>query len=351
MDNDSVSVLKILKRNFPELKRSGSEYVVRCRFCGDSKNKSSAHFYINIGDENTIPLYHCFKCERSGILTPAILRELIGDSNITKEDIIDLTDISKSISTKVNLSRLRSGYNKLIRNTTWVLPTDNVSFLKEKLDYINSRLGLKLSIQEAQNLKIVFSIKNLLSANNLKSNRSQSITDELDKHFIGFLSIDNGFLTMRNINGTDGFLKDARYINYSIYNEKDNNHLRYYCIPTKIDKLSKDPINIHIAEGCFDILSIYYNLRGKDSYNNIYICSNGKGYYNVLRALIEKFGLYNIIVNVYPDNDVSDSTLHFYLRRLYKLSIPVYFHRNMCDGEKDFGVCKEFIDEVVYKVK
>lgn len=351
MDNDSVSVLKILKRNFPELKRSGSEYVVRCRFCGDSKNKSSAHFYINIGDENTIPLYHCFKCERSGILTPAILRELIGDSNITKEDIIDLTEISKSISTKVNLSRLRSGYNKLIRNTTWVLPTDNVSFLKEKLDYINSRLGLKLSIQEAQNLKIVFSIKNLLSANNLKSNRSQSITDELDKHFIGFLSIDNGFLTMRNINDTDGFLKDARYINYSIYNEKDNNHLRYYCIPTKIDKLSKDPINIHIAEGCFDILSIYYNLRGKDGYNNIYICSNGKGYYNVLRALIEKFGLYNIIVNVYPDNDVSDSTLHFYLRRLYKLSIPVYFHRNMCDGEKDFGVCKEFINEVVYKVR
>ena len=160
MDNDSMSVLKILKRNFPELKRSGSEYVVRCRFCGDSKNKASAHFYINIGDENTIPLYHCFKCERSGILTPAILRELIGDSNITKEDIIDLTEISKSISTKVNLSRIRSGYNKLIRNTTWVLPTDNVSFLKEKLDYINSRLGLKLSIQEAQNLKIVFSIKN-----------------------------------------------------------------------------------------------------------------------------------------------------------------------------------------------
>ena len=212
-------------------------------------------------------------------------------------------------------------------------------------------MGLKLSIQEAQNLKIVFSIKNLLSANNLKSNRSQSITDELDKHFIGFLSIDNGFLTMRNINDTDGFLKDARYINYSIYNEKDNNHLRYYCIPTKIDKLSKDPINIHIAEGCFDILSIYYNIRNKDSYNNIYICSNGKGYYNVLRALIEKFGLYNIIVNVYPDNDVSDSTLHFYLRRLYKLSIPVYFHRNMCDGEKDFGVKKEFINEVVYKVK
>ena len=56
-------------------------------------------------------------------------------------------------------------------------------------------------------------------------------------------------------------------------------------------------------------------------------------------------------MNVYPDNDVSDSTLHFYLRRLYKLSVPVYFHRNMCDGEKDFGVKKEFINEVVYKVK
>ena len=56
-------------------------------------------------------------------------------------------------------------------------------------------------------------------------------------------------------------------------------------------------------------------------------------------------------MNVYPYNDLSDSTLHFYLRRLYKLSVPVYFHRNMCDGEKDFGVCRDRISEVVYKVK
>lgn len=351
MDNESVPVLKILKRNFPELKRAGNEYVIRCRFCGDSKNKSSAHFYVSIGDENAVPLYHCFKCERSGILTPAVLRELIGDENITKEDIIDLTEISKSISTKVNLSRLRSGFNKIKRNTTWVLPTDNVSFLKEKLEYINVRLGLNLSVQEAQNLKIVFSIKNLLSANNISANRSQQIMDELDKHFIGFLSIDNGFLTMRNINDSTGLLKDSRYINYSIYNEKDGDHLRYYCIPTKIDKQSKEPIQVHIAEGCFDILSIYYNLRAKNDYNNIYICSNGKGYYAVLRALIEKFGLYNIILNVYPDNDVSDNALHYYLRRLYKLNFPVYFHRNLFYGEKDFGVRIENIKEVVYKVR
>lgn len=351
MDNESIALLKILKRNFPELKVSGNEYVVRCRFCGDSKNESSAHFYIKIGDKDSVPLYHCFKCERSGILTPAVLRELIGDSNITKDDIFDLTELSKSISSKVNLSRVRSGYNKLIRNTTWALPTDNVSFLKEKLDYINSRLDLKLSVQEAQNLKIIFSIKNLLSANSLKANRSQSIIDELDKYFIGFLSIDNGFLTMRNVNDNNGFLKDSRYINYSIYNEKGKDHLRYYCIPTKIDKLSKDPIHIHVAEGCFDILSIYYNLRDRNSKNNIFICSNGKGYYNVIKLLSTKFGLYNIILNVYPDNDVSDNALNFYLRRLYKLSIPVYFHRNTYYDEKDFGVPRNRIREIIYKVR
>lgn len=351
MDDTSVPVLKILQRNFTELKRAGNEYVIRCRFCGDSKNKSSAHFYINIGDENTVPLYHCFKCERSGVLTPAVLRELIGDNNITREDINDLTEISKNISSKINLSRIRSGYNKLIRNTTWVLPTDNVSFLKEKLDYINDRLGLKLTVQEAQNLKIVFSIKNLLSANNLSPNRSKDIIDELDKHFIGFLSIDNGFLTMRNINDTDGYLKDSRYINYSIYNEKGNNHLRYYCIPAKINKLSKKPVQIHVAEGCFDILSIYYNLRNKNNDNNVYICSNGKGYYNVIRELCVKIGLYNIVLNIYPDNDVSDNALNYYLRRLYKLCVPVYFHRNSYDGEKDFGVPRDRIHEVVYKVR
>lgn len=346
MNDYSTILLNLLKRKFTEFKKTGKEHTMRCRFCGDSsKNNASSHFYIKI-KENEVPLYHCFKCNRSGILTPAIIKSMIGVENITEQDIHDLSILDKYLSSMINLSRLHKGYNRLIRNTEWVLPTDKVPFLNEKLKYINARIGLNLSVQEAQNLKIVFSIKDLLFANNLSPNRNEYIINKLDNYGIGFLSIDNGFLTIRNINAS----KNMRYNNYSLYNDSGKAHLRYYCIPTKVDKSSTKPIEVHIAEGCFDILSIFYNLRNKNSDNNIYICSNGKGYGTVLKLLMEKFSLYNIIVHIYADNDVDDNEIKWYLRKIISLGIKVIMHRNVYAGEKDFGVTKDHIIERIYSL-
>ena len=126
--------------------------------------------------------------------------------------------------------------------------------------------------------------------------------------------------------------------------------MRYYCIPTQCNLLSNEPIHIRIGEGCFDILSILYNLNNNNRYNNIYIASNGKGYYNVIKVLLENFNLINIIIHLYPDNDVSQYELQYFIDKIKNIGINVYIHRNSYPGEKDFGVPINKIQESVYKV-
>ena len=50
--------------------------------------------------------------------------------------------------------------------------------------------------------------------------------------------------------------------------------MNYYVIPTKVDTLSTNIIKIHIAEGPFDILSIFTNLCNCNMESNIYIHRN-----------------------------------------------------------------------------
>ena len=53
------------------------EFLCRCPFCGDSIHLKSAHFYINLPDSSEVPvMYHCKKCNTSGVLNRNVLREL-----------------------------------------------------------------------------------------------------------------------------------------------------------------------------------------------------------------------------------------------------------------------------------
>ena len=54
-----------------------TQHVVRCPYCGDSRNPSSGHFSIHIDINSETPmLYRCFKCDVSGLLNSEVLSEL-----------------------------------------------------------------------------------------------------------------------------------------------------------------------------------------------------------------------------------------------------------------------------------
>ena len=64
--------------NFPEAKLASQnrEIIVRCRSCGDSKDITHGHMYIHIPqDKDDCPVYHCFKCQISGVVNSKTLIE------------------------------------------------------------------------------------------------------------------------------------------------------------------------------------------------------------------------------------------------------------------------------------
>lgn len=323
---------------------SGGRVVnCRCFYCSDSKNISHGHFYISIPQNDDDPsLFYCQKCKVGGMVTPEKLIEW---------NIFD-SDISAKISS-INRRASRNPKNiKYFGYSKYNIKYDFISdddLSRAKLSYINNRLGSELNYMDCINLKIILNLYDLFKSNNLRYTRDERIVNQLDSGFVGFLSHDNAFLNMRKISDKIQFHKsiDKRYVNYNLVGKYDNT-CRFYSIPTSIDL--KYPIHLHVAEGPFDILSIYLNVV-QNHFNNVFAAVGGSGYKGLIRYFISVFKTPNLIIHVYPDNDQSRETIIDISDYLYPFGYQFYIHRNSFPGEKDFGVPKERIQEVIERIR
>ena len=313
-----------------------------CEDCYDYRSKG--HFYISIPVDNEPSKFNCFKCGYSGIVTHNKLLEW----NIFDQEMAeDLYEYNRSISnTKSN--------DKYFKRTIYTVYNTYISdneISKFKLDYINNRLGTNLNYNDIRRLKIILNLKDVIKENRITDyTRNPSIIDQLDINFLGFLSIDNCFINMRRLVDSGLVYKsiDKRYINYKLYDKFDNSE-RFYVIPTSIDLYAPRPIKINIAEGPFDILSVYLNMRQQEE--GIYIAGTGCNYFGIVLYCLEVFGIINAELHIYMDTDeVAENKIKSTINRLAELRLPVYLHKNLKEGEKDFGVRKENIIESIYKV-
>ena len=317
----------------------GREVKCRCFYCPDSKVLSHSHFYISIPSTKEEPSkYYCQKCGECGIVTHNTLL----DWGIWSDDIaLKLINHNKHIKISANNNKLT-----IYRLANDIISDNNVS--QYKLAYINDRLGTNYTYEDLKNLKIVLNLGDIIKRNGIsRLTRDVNIVDQLDKNFIGFISIDNAFLNMRRLCDEGLVYKsiDKRYINYNIFGKMDTSQ-RFYTIPTKVD-ITKGPVNIHIAEGPFDILSIYENVRHREP--GVYTSIGGANYLGVILYMIEVIKLPWVEVHIYPDNDSvgSNSKMKYVHRVLQGLNIPMYIHRNTYPNEKDFGVRSEHIREQI----
>lgn len=326
------------------LSHGGNEVNLRCMYCGDSLNPNSAHMYICIMDG--VPLFfHCFKCHAKGILTHDKL--ISWNLYTANPDLyVKLINYNKSV---ISLDK-NKGFRDLpvyMLNNNYII--DNPLSMK-KLEYINKRLGLQLGYKDLLDNKIVLNLKDVLISNNIKNiTRKSYVVDQLDESFIGFISEDNAFMNLRNLRrGKVDESIDSKYTTYNIFNkfETTRNH---YTLPTVINTLSLDRTKIHIAEGAFDILSIYFNLR-KERNNNIYTAVGGNGYINICKYFLITMGLINVEFHIYPDNDVPQYKINDIENLCRDLNIPMYVHRNLYPDEKDFGVPLIQIQEQIQRV-
>lgn len=323
----------------------GTQCTMRCPYCGDSRDPRNRHLYIGPDKRNNYVLsHHCFLCDAGGPITPKFFRDI---------DCYEMELIQEVIAYNNSVKR-RNKYSKrdaVERRMTFhpiITEVDNMESF-DKLKYINDRLGTNLTFADISQNKIILNLNRYLKDNHIGSTtRYPAIMNELSKNCIGFLSVDNSHVIMRTIVDpkTLHHTIARRYNNYAIFTTP--NLYLYYVIPGKVD--ATKPITINIAEGPFDILSVYYNIV-QDKTNHIFAAAAGKAQYRgLIKYIFTVIGIPPYLVNIqlYCDSDVDINDLIKLKNDLTKLKVPMTVHKNCMEGEKDFGVpLNRIVDKVL----
>ena len=340
-------VIEILK-TLPICKVStqGMNYTVRCPYCGDSKHASHGHFSILVDTLSDRPMmYRCFKCNDSGLLTSQTLEDL--NTYVDRDTIVGIDTLNRFAH--------RRGYYRG-KGKKYGLPTPDESYESlRKLDYINRRLGLSLTTSDCEDLKIILHFSKFLEYNSIpiayKDDRlaylSKNLVYELDRNYVGFVSSNCNKIVFRDI--TDGDGKFGRYYKVTI-DLLDISQNTFYGM-AQFPVLYSGPVNIHIAEGTFDIISIIKNLNHPNGYHGFF-ASCGYSFSSILKYAVSIGVTTDLQLHVYSDSDKSDSDhLRLLNTGFFRTWVDhVTIHRNGVSGEKDFGVPLERIQDYSYSL-
>lgn len=353
MNNDKLyeNLKQQLELLFPDHQYTGDgrEFRINCPICqSEGVIDTGYHMYISVYPSDKPPMFNCFRNSyHRGILTEEFLTQFSQYPHYV--DTETLSEISKFVSKTSYFNRFRLNSDKKYHLYTPFPTNDKRSLIK--LNYINNRLGTNLSLLDTQRLKIVLNIGDLIRFNKIPNlTRSEFSVRGLDEYFVGFLSNNNASVRMRRL--PDHLPKeyksiDKRYMNYKTVSTETSNG--YYMIPSQCDILK--PIRINIAEGPFDILSVFLNVNGCNTQNNIYMAIGSNSYFSAMRFFLEEYGLIDIEFHIYIDNDIPREALP-QIRYEFKkvLGYRVFIHSNMVEGEKDFGVPPNRINDYCYEL-
>lgn len=331
--------LRVMLHNiFPEAKdvSSNREITINCPLCEREGNPDTGkHMYISLGLDNKPPMFNCFKrTGHSGLLTKYNLEQLSNHSQYIDTVLMDeIENYNKAMS---NYGRLQS-----IREQRTCLIVPESKKYKNKLNYLSTRLGIQFNPDMCRENKIILSLYEFLYNNYINTyTMDKRSMDKLDKDFIGFLTNTGTSIIMRNITDIG-----SRYIKYNII---ENSSTSYYILPSEIDIYK--PIEAHIAEGPFDILSILHNLKNGNRKNKVYASIGSKAYLNLIKYLLVDIGLVDFVLHVYIDKNIESGILSTLKKYLYPIDIEIIIHINMYNGEKDYGVPKHHIIDYSYKL-
>ncbi len=312
---------------------NSTEIATRCPFCGDSKkDKNKTRFYIHCDfDDNSPIIYYCFNCQEKGVFTLNTLKTL-GINNLSlNTSIIDYQKNAKKV-TKINNN---------IQSIDIDIPKKSTN--KNKLNYLNNRLGLNEDYKYWRRMKSIFSINDLKDINKF-IDIDNKMSYMLDKNYVSFLSSKNGHLICRK-------LVDDKYKHKKVKLGEivQDNIMKYYSIPNSVDILTNDTITVNISEGIFDILGVYNHVNNRNEDNNIYIAVTGCGYRSVISYILSQGILGNVNLNIFSD---LDKNIEFYTRSLSDVliffnKVDIYYNGN----EKDFGVPLDKINPKKFNFK
>ena len=307
-------LLELEKKASMFKKVSPIRYRMRCPFCGDSQSDPrKAHLYIKCEEDPTSPmLYYCFKgnCGAKGIVDQEFLDKF--DIHIKGIEVFDRGKYKK-------LSTFKNQNIELVVGTP---------FPSKQTRYVESRLGKGFDYEDYDKFKIIWDFEKLKEY--IRDDRTKN-TLPSNNDSISFLSEDKSFLLTRFFDGEQRWRKNKLF--------SSNNRL-LYTIKSMIDIFTEDEIVVNIAEGIFDVLSIYKNFSSE---NGIYIATLGSDYSVGMDYVIDK-GIFgeNVTVKIFMDDDIQRSFLRKTLKRFKWLFKEIHIVRNL--KYKDVGTILDQIE-------
>lgn len=327
-DNKQLIMNEIESHSSVFRKVSPIQYRIRCPICGDSqKNLRDAHCYIKCGYDPTEPiLFNCFKCNSSGRVTSSFLEKL-GIDTMKLGKVVDKLD-------KFHYNRIPTLKNSDVNILTGVPVMNSL-----QVDYIEWRLGKGFTYEDYDRFKIVWDMDSVIQYITSDKVRNSLPTNSTS---ISFISDDKSMMLSRLCSKSKSDESEWRKI--SIYPSQNRS---FYTIKSTFDLFTHDMITINIAEGVFDVMSIYKNFNGGD--NSAYIATLGSDYtsgvdYAIAKGLIGT----NVNVNIYIDSDIDVKYVKSQLKRYRWIFNKISIFKNIL--YKDIGVPIDRIKLVEYNI-
>lgn len=319
MNNIKFEILNEIESHAEIFRKINSEeFKIRCPICGDSsKNLKDAHCYLKCSNRIDEPiLYNCFLCNNKGIVNKAFLKRL--GINNKFDDVLEKQKYNRLISFKNNKN----------------IELGNINLIKKQIDYIDYRLGSGFSIEDFLSFRIICDMRIIKDYINDPSIRNTLPNND---NSISFLSDDNSLLLNRSFSDDYKY----RWRKIKLY---ENDNKSFYTIKTTVDLFNN--ITLNIAEGIFDVLSIYKNFRNE---NSVFIATLGSDYisgldYGIAKGIVGS----NVTVNIYMDNDINEKYLKDKLKEYKWLFKNIYICKNALS--KDVGVTIDNIKIVKSRV-
>lgn len=307
------------------IKASSIQYRIRCPICGDSpKNPKDAHCYIKCSYDPDEPLlFNCFLCNAGGVVSEMFLEKLGVSSDLCNQ--VNNRRFNK-------IASLKNFHNAINIGS----PKASDALVSPQARYIASRLGGGFTIDDLENFKIIWDLNNIYPyitdrrvRNSMPSNMNS----------ISFLSDDKSSLLTRYFSD-DG----SRWRKIKIFPSENRS---FYTIKATLDLFTSEDIEVNIAEGVLDVLSVYKNFNECD--NSIFIATLGSDYisgieYTILKGLIG----FNVTLKIYIDSDVDEQSLKRRLKKYKWLFKNIYVLKNI--KSKDVGVTIDKIKLIKSKI-
>lgn len=340
----------LIREKNGRIQAGGKECVIRCPWCGDSRDKTDAHLYVGPSKKNNMAIsYNCFLCGQGDAVAGDFFRMI----NCYDADLIAEVIMYNKVRCG-GVIKQRNQNKQRMQTPPAKMPAKFSNFERSlmKLNYINSRLGTNYSFEELAALKVCISLKEFLKQNHIRGlTRDVNIVQQFENFGVGFLSVNNTYMVMRTVDGNvlTGDV-DQRYNNYLLIPHP--NQLLFYVIPSRVD--ATRPMEFYICEGPFDALGLY-NMVGRKPNTVIAACC-GKGRYTQLMTYFftqayipPALCTIHMCIDKSDDGSINLDQYKGFFFRMNKLHAAVHVHVNDFPGEKDFGVSIDRIQDRIVK--